>query len=197
MEAGPWNFLEVTKLVASLFTPAALAVFGIYVHRITKRFEHVQWQSQKLIEKRLAIYDELAPMLNDVLCYFTYVGAWRELDPPKVLLMKRQIDKKIYHAAPLFSEEFFHACMKFQHQCFETYTGWGRDALLRTSYQRRQESRPRDWKEEWCANFSEEVSNPETIRAIYNRIMDVFARDIGVHAGYVIPPSGHVPANIR
>lgn len=197
MEAGPWNYLEVAKLVTGLFVPAALAIFGIYVHRITKRFEHVQWQSQKLIEKRLAIYDELAPILNDVLCYFTYVGAWREFAPPKIVSMKRQIDKRIYHAAPLFSEEFFHACMEFQGLCFETYTGWGRDALLRTNFRRRQECRPHDWNEEWCANFSKEASDPAAIRDAYNRIMNVFAKDIGVYAGYVVPPTGGAPANIR
>jgi hypothetical protein len=36
-------------------------VLGIYIHRVTKRFEHLQWRSQKLVEKRLAVYDDLAP----------------------------------------------------------------------------------------------------------------------------------------
>ena len=68
MEAGPWNWLEVAKLAAVLLMPVALAVFGVYIHRVTKRFEHLQWRSQKLIEKRLAIYDDLAPHFNDLLC---------------------------------------------------------------------------------------------------------------------------------
>lgn len=85
MAAGPWNWLEIAKLLASLLIPITLAVFGVYVHRITKRFEHLQWRSQKLIEKRLSIYDELAPLFNDLLCYFTYVGGWRDLNPPDVV----------------------------------------------------------------------------------------------------------------
>ena len=197
MNPAPWNSLETTKLLAGLLTPAVLAFIGIYVHRITKRFEHLQWRSQKLIETRLKIYEDLAPQLNDLLCYFTYVGCWKELDPPIVVALKRTIDKKIFIAAPLFSQSFFTACMDFQNLCFETYSGWGRDALLRTHFQRRQESRPNDWKQEWSEYFSDEVSDPGTIRTAYKRIMEAFAADIGVHPSYVVPRSGDIPANIR
>jgi len=136
MSPSPWNSLEIAKLIAGLLTPVALAAFGVYIHRVTKRFEHLQWRSQKLIETRLKIYDDLAPQLNDLLCYFTYAGCWKELDPPVVVALKRTIDKKVFLGAPLFSELFFSACAEFQSLCFETYSGWGRDALLRTQFQR-------------------------------------------------------------
>lgn len=197
MSAGPWNWLEIAKLLAGLLTPATLAVFGIYVHRVTKRFEHLQWRSQKLIEKRLAIYDDLSPLLNDLLCYFTYVGCWKDLDPPNVMVLKRTIDKKVHLAAPLFSESFFSACMEFQNLCFETYTGWGCDALLRTQWQRRKESCSKDWKEEWVDCFSDSVSDPKAIRSAYRKIMKSFAVDIGVHPSFVVPHSGSIPGNIR
>ncbi|MFZ1397470.1 MAG: hypothetical protein WAS33_11255, partial [Candidatus Promineifilaceae bacterium] len=125
MDAGPWNWLEVAKLVAGLFTPMALAIFGIYIHRVTKRFELIQWRSQKLIEKRIAIYDDLAPLLNDVLCYFNYVGHWKDVDPHAMIALKRTLDKKIHLAAPMFSKAFFSACIDFQNLCYETHTGWG------------------------------------------------------------------------
>ena len=80
MELGPWNWLEVAKLATGLLTPAVIAAGGVYVHRITKQFEHTQWWGQKLVEKRLAIYDDMAPAFNDLLCYFTYVGSWRDSD---------------------------------------------------------------------------------------------------------------------
>jgi len=102
MDAGNWNWLEFAKLGVGILTPIAIVVAGIYVHRITKRFEHFQWRGQKLIEKRLAIYDEIAPLINDVLCYYTYVGAWRDFDPPQIVALKRTIDRKIDLSAPLF-----------------------------------------------------------------------------------------------
>src|SRR5258708_2100639 len=110
MDAGAWSWLEVAKLAASLVTPVVVATFGIYIHRVTKRFEHLQWRSQKLIEKRLTVYDDLAPLLNDLLCFFTYIGAWKEMDPPTVVGLKRKVDKKLHLAAPLFSPRFFEAC---------------------------------------------------------------------------------------
>jgi hypothetical protein len=197
MESGPWNWLEVAKLASGLLTPTVVAIVGIYIHRITKRFEHTQWQSQKLIEKRLAVYDDMAPELNDVLCYFTYVGSWRDTDPPAVVSLKRVIDKKLHLAAPLFSKEFFNACTHFQECSFETYTGWGRDAKLRTKFKRRQEVRPDDWKTEWDACFGNETIEPDEIRAAYKRVMEAFARDIGVHSCFVVPSSGSVPYNIE
>lgn len=197
MSPGPWNWLEVVKLGAGVLTPAALAVFGIYINRVTKRFEQRQWRSQKLTEKRLAVYDDLAPQFNDLLCYFTYIGCWRDLDPPAVVGLKRIIDKKVYLAAPLFSPKFFSACMEFQNLCFETYTGWGRDATLRTQSQRRQESRSHTWQNEWNAYFSNQPSNPEEIRRAYNQIMNAFSEDIGVNPSFATPSSGRVPSDIR
>jgi len=196
MTPGPWNWLEIAKLLAGLITPAALAIFGVYIHRVTKRFEQLQWRSQKLVEKRLAVYDDLAPVFNDVLCYFTYVGCWKELDPPDVVRLKRILDKKIHLAAPLFSESFCSACLEFQEICFETYTGWSRDALLKTQWKRRKEARLNDWQDEWADCFSESVSDPEHVRSIYCRIMESFAVDIGVHPAFVVPPPGMVPGNI-
>ncbi len=197
MELGPWNWLEIAKLGAGLLTPAALAVGGIYIHRVTKRFEHMEWRSQKLIEKRLLVYDDMAPLLNDILCYFTYVGSWRDFDPPSVVALKRVVDKKLYIAAPLFGEKFFHACIAYQNLCFKTFTAWGQDAKLRTQFTRRQEARPKDWKAEWSANFCDEVSDPKEISSAYNQLMQVFAEEIGVHSSFAIPPPARLPANIR
>jgi len=197
MTPSSWNSLEIAKLLVGALTPLMLALFGIYIHRITKRFEHLQWRSQKLIDKRLEIYDDLAPSFNDLLCYFTYVGSWRDLEPPRIVSMKRELDKKIHLAAPLFSEEFFKACTRFQQLCFETYTGWGHDALLRTQFERRQEALGNRWDKKWESCFSRDVSNPNTIRDAYRSLMEVFARDIGVHEAFVVPPTGLLPRHLR
>lgn len=196
MELGNWSWLEICKIVAGALTPAALLVIGVYVHRVTKRFEHIQWRSQKLIEKRLAIYDDLAPLFNDVLCYFTYVGAWRDIDPHRIIELKRIIDKKSHLAAPLFSKDFFPACMKFQSLCYETYNGWGKDALLKTKFHRRRECRGEHWKDEWDTCFSANPADASEVRTAYLEIMRVFTKDIGVNENVVIPSTGSTPTNI-
>jgi hypothetical protein len=68
----------------------------------------------------------MAPLVNDLLCYFTYVGVWRDFDPPDIVALKRKIDRMIHINGPLFSGKFFSACMDFQNLCFETYGGWCR-----------------------------------------------------------------------
>ncbi len=196
MDAGAWTWLEVAKLVASLLVPLTLAAFGVFVHRITKRFEHMQWRSQKLVEKRLAIYDELAPMLNDVLCYFTYVGGWRDMSPTDVVGLKRKIDKKVHLSAPLFSPAFYEHCSHFLKTCFEMYGGWGKDATLRTQFERRKESRT-DWKVEWDACFSPNTSLPSDVREAYQAVMAVMSSEIGVNERFIIPPSGPAPSGRR
>jgi len=196
MELGNWTWLEVAKIGAGVLTPVTIAVLGIALHRITKRFEQSQWRGQKLVEKRLALYDELAPLLNDVMCYFTFVGCWKDLSPPEVVALKRVIDKKVYVAAPLFSQAFFEACMRFQNLCFETYSGWGQDARLKTRFGRRRDSHP-DWDAEWEPAFSNVSSDPEEVRSAYSDVMRVLARDIGVTEAPYLPGTGQVPWNIR
>lgn len=177
----PWNSLEIAKLVGGLITPAVLAGLGIYIHRVTKRFEHMQWRTQKLIEKRLAVYDDLAPHFNDLLCYFTYVGCWKELSPMEVVSLKRKMDKKIYLAAPLFSYEFQKTCENFQNLCFETYGDWGTDARLKTDFSRRQQAQALEWMPEWNECFSDNVTDAVVIRTAYAEVMRRFSIDIGVH----------------
>jgi hypothetical protein len=181
MQPSTWNSLEIAKLAAGLLTPIALAVLGIYLHRVAKRFEHLQWRSQKLIEKRLAVYDSLAPKLNDVFCYFTYVGSWRDQSPPSIVALKRSIDKEIHLAAPLFSKEFFKALTAFQDACFETFTGWGRDACLRTDFARRQEHYRGNWESAWDSLFAKDVSTTASVKLSYANAMQAFSKDIGVH----------------
>lgn len=197
MQLGDWSWLEIAKLATGVLTPVTLAGLGVYIHRVTKRFEHIQWRNQKLIEKRLAVYDALAPDLNDILCYFTYVGCWRDLDPPSVVALKRTVDKKMYLAAPLFSDEFFRACMRFQELCYEPFAGWGRDALLRAKFERRKEARTKDWRSDWDTYFSANVSDPKDISDAYKCVMAAFARDIEVHSDFAMPLATRISANIR
>lgn len=182
MQPSNWDSLEIAKLVAGVLTPIALAVLGIYLNRLAKRFEYLQWRSQKLVEKRLLVYDSLAPKLNDLFCYFTYVGAWRDMPPTSVVGLKRSIDKEIHLAAPLFSKDFFLALTAFQDACFETFTGWGRDACLRTESGHRREHYPGEWQAAWDSLFTKNVSTTASVKLAYAHAMQAFSKDIGVHA---------------
>lgn len=193
--ATEWNSSEIAKLATSCATPIVVGCLGVYIHRITKRFEQFQWRNQKLIEKRLAIYDELAPQLNDILCYFTYVGRWKDCSPPSIIEMKRNVDRNIYLAQPLFSQDFFNACMDFISCCYQTYTGWGNDAKLRSTFERRRSAHPR-WNPAWETCFSDNPSEPQDVRRAYQHVISVFAVEIGLDNAPPHIRAGRVPANV-
>lgn len=180
-----WNTLEIAKLVASFATPIVVLCLGVYIHRVTKRFEHFQWRNQKLIEKRLMVYDSLAPKFNCLLCYFTNVGRWKDINPPAIVSMKRDIDTEIHLARPLFSPDFFRACMDFMSLCFETYVGWGEEPKLRAEFKERRKAHP-NWLPIWERDcFSAPPTGPTNIHKSYARLMEVFAAEMGFSATFV------------
>jgi hypothetical protein len=192
-----WNSLEITKLIVQGLTPLLIVLLGILVNRAIKRFEHRQWRNQKLIEKRLEIYDDMAPVLNDLLCYFTFVGCWKDLSPAEVVKLKRTLDKKIYLAAPLFSPRFFSACMELMNQCYETYSGWGKDAKLKTKFERRKGAAGTGWQATWEKMYSTQPSDPATIRKAYQELMKCFSEEIGFVTEQDHLSLGRLPANIK
>jgi hypothetical protein len=102
MNVGPWNWLELVKLAVGIMTPLSVAAFGWFISRRLKRFELLQWSNQKLIEKRIAIYDQVGPALNQLYCFYAWVGNWKETTPAEVLRLKRDLDQKMYVYGHLF-----------------------------------------------------------------------------------------------
>ena len=175
-----WNSLEVAKLVIGLLTPAAVAALGFYLQRVAERLENKQWANQKIVEKRLAIYDEIAPMLNDLLCYFTYVGSWREMDPPDVITLKRDLDKKLHLASPLFPASWAEHARLYTHGCFKTFgLQWGGNAQLRTPWKNRVGVHARPWQKDWEVCFCEELTEPREIQQLYQNVLAEFSRSFG------------------
>jgi hypothetical protein len=72
--SSEWTSLEIVKLLAAFLTPVFLFVLGVMVTRAARRVESAQWASRKLIERRLELHQKLAPLLNDLLCFFTWRG---------------------------------------------------------------------------------------------------------------------------
>ena len=196
--ASPWNSLELVKLVVSGATPLLVLLLGLLINRQLKRFEYLQWTSQKVVEKRLTIYSDLVPILNDLLCYFTYVGCWKELTPPEVVKLKRAADRIVYVNAALFSGDFPRIYNEFINHCFHTYSDWGHDARLRTMSERRQEAH-KEWVSEWNSCFAENAhcSDPNHIKASYQKLVSSFAKELGVGLKVGELPSGRLPTDIK
>ena len=185
LAAAEWNSLEAAKLAASLLTPLVVLGLGLLVNRASRRLEQAQWANRQLIERRLSLYDVMAPLLNDLFCFYTLVGHYRSVDPPAAVAAKRTLDKTFHVNRFLFSPPFSAAYNSFMDTCFQTYTGVGEPAKLRSTIEFQRPERRDTWNEEWNDLFvfpTRHASSLSDIRLAYERLMNCFAEELGVHA---------------
>jgi hypothetical protein len=176
--------LDVVKTVAAVAVPVVVAVVGYWLSRRLKLWEASQWRNQELIKARLQYYGQLAPMINDVMCYLTFVGRWKELTPPEVIKIKRDMDRVFFCVAPLFSQQAFDAYAGFVQACFDEYGEWGQDARIRSGFVRRRQARPDSWDPEWEKRFrfdeNQDIGQQDLthIRSQYSRLLAALVEDI-------------------
>lgn len=180
-------FAAVTAL-GTLAVPIVVAVMAGRFNNQLKKWEANQWRNQELIKARLEYYKELVPKLNDMMCYFTFVGTWKAFTPPGIIELKRKLDREFYCAAPLFSEHVAEAYRAFMGTCFETFGAWGQDARLRTGLGRRRQAAGASWDPAWDGMFAYAADQAileadlVAIRDTYNALLAHFARDIELQA---------------
>lgn len=173
----PWNSLEIVKLVLGVLTPLSVACLGWLVARRLKRLELVQWTNQRLIEKRLTLYDMVAPQLNALLCFYTWIGYWKDISPDDVIRAKRDLDRTFHIYRYLFDEDVYDAYHTFIHALFEMHTGPGRDARIRSLIQAPDGDRSvhgtYEWNAAWAERFSTaNVTDKADVVLHYTRLME-------------------------
>ena len=180
------NSLEIVKLVISVLTPLSIVGLGYFVNRLVHRIQQAQWANQKVIEKRIVVFDKVAPLLNDVYCYFRFVGNWKELSPKEIIRAKRTLDKEMNIYSPLFSQELMRLYNQFIKLCFETYSGVGHDAKLRTPIASADGDRksvfPGQWIPEWNHMFADPSKHSDYLEIIkvYNKFTRRFSDELGI-----------------
>ena len=176
-----WNSLEVAKLAVGVLTPLLLLGLGWVLNTRLKRIEHSQWSSQKFIEKRLALYEDMAPKLNDLFCFFSLVGNFRDISPPAAVALKRDLDKAFFVNRFLLSERFQESYEGFMHACYETWRGTAQHARLRASAERQRVERGGAWDDDWldCFSLAASVTPLPGVREAYERVMRDFAAELG------------------
>jgi hypothetical protein len=191
-----WNSLEIWKLAVGALTPITVAILGIMVDRASKRAEtaaataarlaeNAQWANRRAVERLIELHKEIAPLLNDMLCFFTRVGHFREIDPPDMLARKRKLDHIFFVNEHLFSSDLrakYHALMQ---ECFAHWESFGQDARMRTSAYalRAERGAVAKWDNAWTALFAELHDTRELTRAqrqAYEAVMLAFAANLGI-----------------
>jgi hypothetical protein len=189
-----WSTLEIAKLIVSALTPLAVGAVAFQVTKATKRLEARQWANQKLVEKRIALLSEALPELNDLHCYFAWVGNWKELSPREILQRKRSLDRLFYANQPFFQPATIAAYEDFSAKVYKTYSAPGQNAQLRTGptsgHGKRREAYGDGWDPRWNAYFAAEDDRtaPEKVAAAYDALLRQFSAEVG------LPEAGTVGA---
>lgn len=178
--------LQIVQLCVGVLTPLSVTALGWLISRRLKRLELVQWTNQKLIEKRLAIYDQIAPQLNALLCFYTWVGYWKDISPDEVIHIKRELDRTLHIYRHLFDDELYRAYHALMLALFDTHSGAGRDARIRSRVAGPSGDRSRHgsyaWHAAWHERFSpSEPAASEEIQQLYYRLMERLRGSLGAN----------------
>jgi hypothetical protein len=135
-----WTSLDKTKLaidilkaLASIVVSWAIFWFGQNYEQISQRQIEESQRLEALTTQRVKLWDKVAIDINNIYCYFLFVGNWKTSSPEDIILAKRNVDQIMFSYRPFFSDKFFDAYQKFMDSAFKTYTGFGLDARLRTA----------------------------------------------------------------
>jgi len=168
------NWADVVVALSAIATPIVVGVFGFI---LAKR----QSRSDELLKLRVEYYKLLAPSLNRLMCYVTFIGTWRDESPPEIINLKRKLDSDFYSAAPIFHESVLVAYRDLMDRSFSTFGVWGADAKICSSaYRRRQAWKGAEpWNSSWDSLFaigdSDDLSG-ESLTAYRNAYDDLLAK---------------------
>lgn len=179
MDAPLWvNVLEAAGTTA---TPVVVAGVAFVLGRSQSR-------SGALLGARLESYTRLAPQLNRLMCYMTFIGTWREQAPTDVIALKRTLDSQFYCAAPLFSPDVLASYELLMGLTFVIFGDWGVDARIRSSAYRRRQcwqgTGDHSWQPGWNEYFTVSDSTPITAgelreyRQQYDRLLAAMVKDL-------------------
>src|SRR5690242_2681136 len=181
--ADSWNSVQIVTVIVDAATPVTVAVLGVIFARASRRSEQVQWGNQTVINRRLDIFDKLAPGLNQLLCFATFVGTWKEIDPLKAIAIKRDLDQIMYANKVLFSDGLFAAYHEFMSTLFAMFATTDADALLRVAITHDLGNRRKlPWWEDSMADLftTGDTIKTSEVQAAYDQLMQQFRADLYV-----------------
>lgn len=178
-----WSSLQIATLVVNTLTPLTVAGLGVFIAKASRRIEQVQWANQTVVSRRLDIFAQLAPGLNQLLCFATFVGGWKEIQPRQAIATKRKLDETMYANKLLFSDRLFAAYHQFMATLFDMYAATDADAPLRASITHiLGDRRNMPWWEASMASLfsSEGAISIEDIQAAHDHLEQQFRAELYV-----------------
>ena len=171
---SPWNSLEKAKIAVSAITPILVLTLGIIINNSVK-------EGERSTALRSEIYKNVGGDLNDIYCYLSFVGGWKEMTPIDIIVRKRAVDKAMYTYRPFFSKELFSTYERFMAEAFKPYGRPGKDARIRSDIETPDGDRrihgTKSWDSSWEDRFTNE-RNKDAQREAYTKFLEQMARDL-------------------
>jgi hypothetical protein len=177
MEQLSYN-LQMAIIIVALAAIVVIVIQAIRFGRVKKQLLAQYQANQKLVEKRIEVYERMGPKLNDIVSFFCYTGNWKELAPPDIMELKRELDKDIQIHTTLFSDELSAIYNAFMQLCFVTHTGWEHNEKIKSLYELRQENTP-GWLDVWIPYFdTNNVVEGVLVKERYDDLLAFFKKDL-------------------
>ena len=169
-----WSSLKIPIMIIAALAPIIIVFLVIRYNRIIKALNKKHQTNQRVIEKRIEIYDRIGPKLNDILSFFCYSGNWKDLTPIDMMRLKKELDQDINTNAPLFPDDLSKKYTGFIYLCFVSHSGWEHKEKIKSLYEIRQEHMV-DWNDDWIPYFdTNNVVEAIKFREAHNELKDYF-----------------------
>jgi hypothetical protein len=132
---------------------------------------------ERVIEKRVEVYESISNELNDIYVFLMQVGHWKELTPQDIIHKKRYVDKTMYISRPYWSGKMFDGYMKFMSAGFDVWNDYTEDAKIRTSS--RQFERLPNWNDSWKSFFTKNELDMDEVSRSYLELIEMFSEQFG------------------
>ena len=177
-----WESLKIPILIVAVLGPVIIVILAIRFSRFKKRLIGQYQSNQKLIEKRIEVYERIGPKLNDLLGFFCYTGDWKDFTPMDIMRLKRELDKEITINTPLFSDDLHERYDAFVRLCFVAHAGWEHQEKIKSQFAMRKEHMA-EWNEEWVPFFdTNNVVEGIKMKERYDELMEYFKKEVNIGA---------------
>lgn len=170
---------EWWKTAVSVLTPITIAALTFFVTRALNEQQAEHKKDEQVLQLKQTAYARIGPELNKIYVYVDDVGDYRSFKPDDIIAIKRRVDRDFHMYDSFWSKGTAQAYDAFMRAAFETFTGVGKNARLRTISAEKKAAFASDrkaWKPEWDELFTE-TCNSE-IRVKYNALVRGFLDDI-------------------
>lgn len=172
------DWMEYAKLGVAALTPIMTGLIGVIVLRLGTKLDTAKQIHQELLRKRLALFEDVAPKLNDVHCFYQAVGHWAELNPEEIIRRKRAIDRSIQVNRYLFRSDFWEVYQRFESAHFEMFSAPGQPARLRLDVDHVTKRAGSGFQNEWLTYASAKPGSHQEQSAHYHSLMEILGREI-------------------